>query len=145
MYSWGRRRMACVREAPPYKMPTPCLEDHPRTCKWLITMVSFRPLNRVIPLINGLSWLVNRGDPNHLLTIPGMILQVSPEKNHRLFSSSAFWESSKKTPGQSMEQSNPWIHKGPCDVSHLDPYTSRNEITRNINPYGLGLMTFWKG
>ena len=36
----------------------------------------FRPLNGVVgPLTNGrTSWLINGGDPNHLLT--GMILQV---------------------------------------------------------------------
>ena len=40
-------------------------------------MVSFRPLNGVIPLINGRTpWLINGGDPNYLLT--GMILQVDP-------------------------------------------------------------------
>ena len=51
----------------PWKPSQPYLEDHPMTCKWLITMVRFRPLNGVIPLINGLAkWLVNRGDPNHL-------------------------------------------------------------------------------
>ena len=51
------------------------LEDHPRACKWLITMVSCCPLNGVIPLINGaFSWLVNRVT-NYLLT--GMILQVA--------------------------------------------------------------------
>ena len=33
------------------------LEDHPMTCKWLITMVSFRPLSRVVPLPNGLNGL----------------------------------------------------------------------------------------
>ena len=39
-------------------------------------MVSFCPLNRVVgPLPNGrTSWLINGGDPNHLLS--GMILQV---------------------------------------------------------------------
>ena len=32
------------------------LEDHPRTCKWLITMVIVSPLNGVVgPLPNGLS------------------------------------------------------------------------------------------
>ena len=30
------------------------LEDHPRTRKWLITMVIVSPLNGVIALINGL-------------------------------------------------------------------------------------------
>ena len=39
---------------------------------WLITMVSFRPLNGVIPLINGLNGL-EIGVTDHLLT--GMILQ----------------------------------------------------------------------
>ena len=33
---------------------TPYLEDHPRTCKWLITMVIVSPLSRVVPLTNGL-------------------------------------------------------------------------------------------
>ena len=38
------------------------LEDHPSGCKWLITMVSFRPLSRVVgPLANGHSWLINGG------------------------------------------------------------------------------------
>ena len=46
------------------------------TGKWLITMVSKSPKDRVVgPLPNGrTSWLINRVDPNHLLT--GMILQV---------------------------------------------------------------------
>ena len=48
--------------------------------KWLITMVSFRPLTSltgVVPFSNGrTSWLINGGDPNYLLT--GMILQVPP-------------------------------------------------------------------
>ena len=30
----------------------------------------------VVPLPNGHSWIINGGDPNHLLT--GMILQVGP-------------------------------------------------------------------
>ena len=30
------------------------LEDHPRTCKWLITLVSKPPKDRVVPLTNGL-------------------------------------------------------------------------------------------
>ena len=43
------------------------LEDHPRTHKWLIAMVSCCPLNGVIPLINGrTSWLINGGDPKYL-------------------------------------------------------------------------------
>ena len=33
-----------------------CLEDHPMTCKWLITMVIVGPLSRVMgPLPHGLS------------------------------------------------------------------------------------------
>ena len=37
------------------------LEDHPRPCKWLISMVIVSPLNGLIPLPNGrTSWLVNR-------------------------------------------------------------------------------------
>ena len=35
----------------------PYLEDHPRTCKWLITMVIVSPQNGVIPLITGLNGL----------------------------------------------------------------------------------------
>ena len=43
--------------------------------KWLITMVSKSPKDGVVPLANGRTlWLINGGDPNHLLT--GMILQV---------------------------------------------------------------------
>ena len=38
----------------------------PGWSKWLITMVSFLPLSRVVPLPNGHSWLINGGDPNHL-------------------------------------------------------------------------------
>ena len=41
--------------------------------KWLVTMVSFRPLNGVVPLINGLNGLY-MGVTNYLLS--GMILQV---------------------------------------------------------------------
>ena len=42
------------------------MEDHPRTCKWLITMVIVSSLCRVIPLPNGRTpWLINRG---YLLT-----------------------------------------------------------------------------
>ena len=40
-------------------------------------MVSFRPLSREsFPFQIGVSWLINGGDPNYLLT--GMILQVDP-------------------------------------------------------------------
>ena len=38
--------------------------------------VSQSPKNRVVPLPNGHSWIINGGDPNHLLT--GMNLQVGP-------------------------------------------------------------------
>ena len=39
------------------------LEDHPMTCKWLITMVIVGPLTGVVgPLPNGLyKWLINGG------------------------------------------------------------------------------------
>ena len=55
------------------------LEDHPRTCKWLITMVVVSPPRRVVgPLPNGLNGFVNRGDPmvirTYLLSV--MILQA---------------------------------------------------------------------
>ncbi len=50
------------------------LEDHPMTCKWLITMVIVSSRNRGGPLPNGrYLWLIN-GVTNYLLT--GMILQV---------------------------------------------------------------------
>ena len=43
-----------VALSPPQSCPMPPhLEDHPRTCKWLKTMVIVSPLNGVIPLING--------------------------------------------------------------------------------------------
>ena len=55
------------------------LEDHPRTCKWLIAMVGKSPIPGVVgPLPNGLNgskWPIIWGDPNHLLT--GMIRQVA--------------------------------------------------------------------
>ena len=76
------------------------LEDHPRTSKWLITLVSCCPLSRVGLVINGrVSWLINGGDPNHLLD--GMILQAiyssSIEDGHR---------SEQKDKFQKMEQQN---------------------------------------
>ena len=43
------------------------LEDHPMTCKWLITMLHKSP-----------EWLINGGDPNHILT--GIMLQVHVHK-----------------------------------------------------------------
>ncbi len=45
-------------------------------CKWLITMVIVSPLFLRLwdPFQMAFSWLINGGDPNHLLT--GMILQV---------------------------------------------------------------------
>ena len=44
--------------------------------KWFITMVIVSPLTGVVgPLTNGRTpWLINGGDPNHLLT--GVILQI---------------------------------------------------------------------
>ena len=47
------------------------LEDHPRTCKWLISMVIVATWD---PFQMGFPGLINRGDPNYLLS--GMILQV---------------------------------------------------------------------
>ena len=52
------------------------LEDHPRTRKWLITMVIVSPLSGVGPLPNGLNCLF-LGVTNHLLI--GMILQAGGE------------------------------------------------------------------
>ena len=46
------------------------LEGHPMTCKWLITMVSFRPLSRVGLVIHCFVTSLT----NHLLS--GVILQV---------------------------------------------------------------------
>ena len=37
--------------------PLVYLEDHPMTCKWLISMVSCCPLNGVVPFPNGLNCL----------------------------------------------------------------------------------------
>ena len=53
------------------------LEDHPRPCKWLITMVIVSPLTGVIPLPNDLFMVYKWGlRPNYLLS--GMIiLQVA--------------------------------------------------------------------
>ena len=43
------------------------LDDHPMTCKWLITMGSCCPLRiGLFPFQIAFSWLVNRGDPNYL-------------------------------------------------------------------------------
>ena len=43
-----------VGSSNPKGSTNPYLEDHPRTCKWLRTMVIVSPLTGVIPLINGL-------------------------------------------------------------------------------------------
>ena len=67
----GRRRFFFDAE----KILCFCLEDHPRTCKWLITMVIVTPLRiGLFPFQMAFSWLINGGDPNYLLI--GMILQV---------------------------------------------------------------------
>ena len=52
------------------------LEDHPMTCKWLITMAIVSPLRIGLwdPFQMAFLWLMNGGDPNHFKT--GMILQV---------------------------------------------------------------------
>ena len=56
-----------------------CLEDHPRTCMWLITLVIVSPLRiGLFPFQIAFLWLIHGGDPNHLLN--GMILQVSPSE-----------------------------------------------------------------
>ena len=49
--------------------------------KWLITMVSCCPLRIGLwdPFQMAFSWLINGGDPNHLLI--GMILQAQPDPN----------------------------------------------------------------
>ena len=44
------------------------LEDHPRTCKWLITMVNKSPSLVFFPFQMAVSWLTNGSDPDHLLT-----------------------------------------------------------------------------
>ena len=49
------------------------LEDHPRTCKWLIPRVGTSPIWGC-SFFAWPKWLINGGDPNHLLI--GMILQV---------------------------------------------------------------------
>ncbi len=50
-------------------------------------MVSKFAKDRVVPLPNGHSWLINGGDPNHLLT--GMILQAGLFTSDRFVSD--FW------------------------------------------------------
>ena len=54
--------------------------DGESSSTWRIIPIS--PLSRVVPLPNGLKWLVNGGDPNHLLS--GMILQVVTRKKKHL-------------------------------------------------------------
>ena len=61
-----------------------CLEDHPRTCKCLITMV---------PLPNGIKWLIRWGLQTYLLT--GMILQAA---NVWLVVVGLTWESKGEPP-----------------------------------------------
>ena len=72
------------------------MEDHPRTCKWLITMVIVGPLSRVIPLPNGrfmaYKWgvitsyqpLTNWDDPPSTVNL---MMRVSPNKQHVVFRS----------------------------------------------------------
>ena len=52
---------------------SPHLEDHPRTRKWLITVVSKSPKQGWSPS-KWPKWLIHGSDPNHLLT--GMLLQA---------------------------------------------------------------------
>ena len=44
------------------------LEDHPMTCRWLITMVIVSPrfLGLWDPLQMAFAWFINGGDPNHV-------------------------------------------------------------------------------
>ena len=53
--------------------------------KWLITMVSFRPLSGVVPLPNGLNGLQTKG--YYITTITGTILQVGAPKFSRISNS----------------------------------------------------------
>ena len=65
--------LQCLGVDQNFFMGSSYLEDHPRTCKWLITMVIVSSLSRDIPLPNGLNGLL-MGVTNQLLS--GMILQV---------------------------------------------------------------------
>ena len=68
--------------------------------KWWTTMVIVgkSPKDRVGLVINGrTSWLIHGGDPNHLITSPGMILQVGSFINNwgvliRLIIKGIYWE-----------------------------------------------------
>ena len=55
-----------------------CLEDHSSTCKWLITMVSFRPLRIGLwdPFQMASFWLAQMGVILTTYVRPGMILPV---------------------------------------------------------------------
>ena len=60
------------KSCPAQNKDGPHLEDHPRTCKWLITMVSNvskSPISRAGSLTNGpymaYKWGWSQGDPNH--------------------------------------------------------------------------------
>ena len=72
--SFGMPLMTCVKaagaccDAIAHVPEKPYLEDHPMTCKWLITMVIVFPRPGVVgPLPNGrTSWLINGGDTNYL-------------------------------------------------------------------------------
>ncbi len=53
------------------------LEDHPRTCQWIISMGSKSPKDRVVgPLLNGLNGLYMGATNYCIYLLSGMILQV---------------------------------------------------------------------
>ena len=66
-----------------YQRVEGCLEDHPMTCKWLVTMVIVSSLRIGLwdPFQMAFLWLINGGDPNHLLTWddpPSISYKVGP-------------------------------------------------------------------
>ncbi len=68
-------------------------EDHPRTCKWLVTMVIISPLRSNVPLPNRrTSWHINGGDPNYDYESWEPILQGSYHDilSHQLFGMTSY-------------------------------------------------------
>ena len=63
--------LGCTPRIPNHRAPNQQLTITWRiipVSKWLITMVNKSPKDRVVgPLPNGHSWLINGGDPNHLV------------------------------------------------------------------------------
>ena len=72
-----RSKRECRRTIGHVSFPSESLEDHPRTCKWLIIMISKSPNWGCSPY-KWPTWLIN-GVINHLLT--GMILQGGTSSN----------------------------------------------------------------